>query len=69
LAVFDQCRCTESRSLLEAYRAANYFTLAYDASSEDEIRSLIEQGKARAGIIIPQITTPVGPGKRRSGFI
>ena len=53
LAVFDQCRCSESRSLLEAYRAANYFTVAYDTGSEDEIRSLIEQGKARAGIIIP----------------
>jgi ABC-2 type transport system permease protein len=53
LAVYDQCRCSESRSLLDAYRAANYFKLAYEAGSEDEIRSLIEQGKARAGIIIP----------------
>jgi ABC-2 type transport system permease protein len=53
LVVFDQCRCSESRSLLNAYRAANYFKLAYDVGSEDEIRSLIEQGKARAGIIIP----------------
>ena len=25
LAVFDQCRCSESRSLLNAYRAADYF--------------------------------------------
>src|SRR5512140_25162 len=53
LAVFDQCRCSASRSLLDAYRAANYFKLAYEAGSEDEIRGLIEQGKARAGIIIP----------------
>lgn len=53
LAVFDQCRCTESRALLDAYRAADYFKLAYDVSSEDEIRTLIEQGDARAGIIIP----------------
>jgi len=53
LAVFDQCRCVESRTLLNAYRAANYFTIAYDTSSEDQIRNLIEQGKARAGIIIP----------------
>ena len=29
------------------------FKLAYDVGSEDEIRILIEQGKARAGIIIP----------------
>jgi ABC-2 type transport system permease protein len=53
LAVFDQCRCTESRSLLDAYRAADYFRIAYDVGSEDDIRTLIEQGKARAGVIIP----------------
>ena len=38
LAVFDQCRCAESRALLDAYRAADYFQLAYTAGSEDEIR-------------------------------
>lgn len=53
LAVLDQCRCPESRALLDAYRAADYFLLAYDVGSEDEIRVLIEQGDARAGIIIP----------------
>lgn len=53
LAVYDQCRCTESRSLLDAYRAADYFHLAYSVSSEDEIRTLIEGGEARAAIIIP----------------
>jgi ABC-2 type transport system permease protein len=53
LAVFDQCRCVESRKLLDAYRSADYFKLAYEVGSQDEIRTLIEQGKARAGIIIP----------------
>ena len=53
LAVFDQCLCPESRSLLDAYRSADYFKLAYFTSSEEQIRSLIEQGQARAGIIIP----------------
>jgi len=53
LAVFDQCRCVESRLLLDAYRAADYFRLAYDVGSEDEIRTLIERGDARAGIIVP----------------
>jgi ABC-2 type transport system permease protein len=53
LAVFDQCRCPESRKLLDAYRVADYFRLAYEVGSQDDIRSLIEQGKARAGIIIP----------------
>jgi ABC-2 type transport system permease protein len=53
LVVFDQCRCPQSRSLLDAYLVSDYFKLAYDAGSEDEIRSLIERGKVRAGIIIP----------------
>jgi ABC-2 type transport system permease protein len=54
LAVFDQCNCAESRSLLDAYRAADYFKMAYAVGSEDELRGLIENGDARAGIIIPQ---------------
>ncbi|MBN2388146.1 MAG: ABC transporter permease [Anaerolineales bacterium] len=53
LAVFDQCRCAESRQLLDAYRAADYFHLAYVVGSEDELRILIEHGDARAGLIIP----------------
>jgi ABC-2 type transport system permease protein len=53
LAVFDQCRCAESRSLLDVYRSADYFKLAYMVGSENEIRTLIEQGDARAGLIIP----------------
>lgn len=53
LAVFDQDRTPAARRLLDAYRAADYFTLAYDVSSEDELRSLIDGGRARAGLIIP----------------
>ncbi|HTX92314.1 MAG TPA: ABC transporter permease [Anaerolineales bacterium] len=70
LAVLDQCRCAESRSLLDAYRAANYFKLAYDVGSEDDIRSLIEQGKARAGIIIPpDYNTLLAQGNAEVAFI
>ena len=53
LAVFDQCRCTESRLLLDSYRAADYFRIAYTTGSEDELRGLIENGQVRAGILIP----------------
>ncbi len=53
LAVLDQCRCAESRSLLDAYRSADYFKLTYSVDSEAEIRTLIEHGDARAAIIIP----------------
>ena len=31
IAVFDQCQCTESRALMDAYRAADYFQLNYVA--------------------------------------
>jgi ABC-2 type transport system permease protein len=70
LAVFDQCRCSESRSLLDSYRAADYFRLAYMVGSEDEIRILIEQGEARAGIIIPpDYNTRLAEGKAQVAFI
>jgi ABC-2 type transport system permease protein len=70
LAVYDQCRCPESHTLLDAYRAANYFKLAFDASSEDQIRGLIEQGRARAGILIPpDYNTQLAHGKAEVAFI
>ena len=70
LAVFDQCRCAESRSLLDAYRAADYFRLAYDVGSEDEIRVLIEQGDVRGGIIIPpDYNAQLAEGKAQVAFI
>ncbi|MCJ7512871.1 MAG: ABC transporter permease [Anaerolineales bacterium] len=53
LAVFDQDRGPEARRLLDAYRAADYFRLAYDVDSEAQLRSLIESGRARAGLVIP----------------
>ncbi|MBI5933353.1 MAG: ABC transporter permease [Chloroflexi bacterium] len=53
LAVLDQSRSPESRALLDAYRAADYFRIAYDVHSEAEIEALIESGKARAAVIIP----------------
>ena len=53
LAVFDQCRCTESRTLLDSYRAADYFQIAYTVGSENELRRLIENGQVRAAILIP----------------
>lgn len=53
LAVFDQDRGPEARSLLDAYRTADYFRIAYDVGSEAELRTLIDNGDARAGLIIP----------------
>jgi ABC-2 type transport system permease protein len=53
LAVLDQSRSPESRALLDSYRAADYFRIAYDVQSEAEIEMLISRGDARAALIIP----------------
>jgi ABC-2 type transport system permease protein len=53
LAVYDQDRGAQARLLLAAYRTADYFKITYDVSSEEELRSMIDSGKARAGLIIP----------------
>jgi ABC-2 type transport system permease protein len=53
LAVFNQSYSAESRALLEAYRASDYFEIAYSAASESEIQTLIETGQANAALIIP----------------
>ncbi len=53
LAVYDQDRGPAARALLDAFRAADYFRLAFDVQSEEEMRDLIDRGDARAGLIIP----------------
>jgi ABC-2 type transport system permease protein len=53
MAIFDQDRGSEARRLLDAYRAADTFDIAYDVDSELELRRLIDGGAARAGLIIP----------------
>ncbi|MBA3531808.1 MAG: ABC transporter permease [Ardenticatenales bacterium] len=53
LAVWDQDKSAASRGLLASYRAAEYFHLDYEVESEDEMRALVESGKARAAILIP----------------
>jgi ABC-2 type transport system permease protein len=53
LAVFDQDRGAAARRLLDAYRAADYFRVAFDVDSATEMGQLIDAGRARAGLIIP----------------
>ncbi|MEW6404013.1 MAG: ABC transporter permease [Chloroflexota bacterium] len=53
IAVLDQSRSPESRALLDAFRAADYFTIDYELQSEEEIQGLIDSGKIRAALIIP----------------
>lgn len=51
-AVFDADRTAQSRALIEAYRASDYFEIAYYVGSEDEIARLLDAGRVRAGIVI-----------------
>ena len=53
LAIYDQSGSAESRALLEAYRVADYFKVAFAADSEADLRFYIENGQAKAGLIIP----------------
>jgi ABC-2 type transport system permease protein len=53
LVVYDQDRGPAARELLNAYRAADYFQIAYDVDSEDALRDLIDRSEARVGLIIP----------------
>jgi ABC-2 type transport system permease protein len=53
LAVLDEDRSPAARDLLAAFRAADYFHIDYDVTSESEMRKLIDGGKAGAGLVIP----------------
>ena len=53
LVVLDQDLSQKSRELLDAYRAADYFHLAFFVTNVEDMRFLIDSNKARAGIIIP----------------
>ncbi|MBX3037564.1 MAG: ABC transporter permease [Anaerolineales bacterium] len=53
LAVWDQSKTTESRQLLDAFQASNYFKINYLVNSSDEYQALIESGDARVVLVIP----------------
>ncbi len=61
-AVLDQDHTLQSRELVDAYRASNYFDILYYVRSEEELGRLIDGGQAKAGIIIP-----TGYGESLSG--
>ncbi|MFN8629980.1 MAG: ABC transporter permease [Chloroflexota bacterium] len=53
LAVWDQDKSAESRRLIDAYGAADYFQYAFDVDSAAQISQLITMGDAQAGLTIP----------------
>jgi len=52
-AVLDADRTSQSRALIEAYRASNYFDIVAYVSDEEHLGRLLDQGTVRAGLIIP----------------
>ena len=50
--LFDQDHTQAARSLLDAYRAADYFSFDYEVQSAAEMQQLIDSGQAKAGLII-----------------
>jgi ABC-2 type transport system permease protein len=53
MTVWDQSKTTQSRALLDAFRAADYFTLDYSVGSQEEYQKLIEAGDTRVALVIP----------------
>ncbi|EIV99532.1 ABC transporter permease [Thermoanaerobacter siderophilus] len=53
MAVFDQSKTYESRNYIEAYKNSLYFNPDFYASSIDELNRLLDEGKVKAGLIIP----------------
>ncbi len=53
LAVLDQSRSSQSRALLDAFRATGYFVINYEVTNEQELERLIGGGQAKTGLIIP----------------
>jgi ABC-2 type transport system permease protein len=52
-AVLDADRSPESRALIDAYRASNYFTITENVDNQADLTRLIDAGTVRAGMIIP----------------
>lgn len=51
--VLDADRTSQSRELVAAYQASNYFNIVAYVSDYEELVHLLDRGKVRAGLIIP----------------
>jgi ABC-2 type transport system permease protein len=70
-AVYDGDQTTQSRQLLDAYRASGYFAFDQYVQSEGEIEAMLDRGTVQAGIIIPTGygTTLVRGGDAQVSFL
>lgn len=70
IAVLDQSQSAQSRELLDAFRAADYFRIDYVVGSTEEYQLLIESGKIRAALVIPpEYDVQVLDGKAQVLFV
>jgi ABC-2 type transport system permease protein len=58
-AVYDADKTMQSRQLIEAFRASDYFAISRYVSSEEELAALLDNGQARVGIVIPPATATI----------
>ena len=54
IAVLDRDNSPESRALVTAFAQSGYFTVRNTPSSEVEVGELIDRGKVRVGLVIPE---------------
>jgi ABC-2 type transport system permease protein len=52
-AVYDADKSPQSRNLIEAYQASNYFDIILYADKEEELRYLIDHNDVRSALVIP----------------
>ena len=52
-AVYDADKTSQSRALIDAYQASNYFDIVQYVEREEDLRYLIDRGDVRSGMIIP----------------
>ncbi len=52
-AVYDGDKSSQSRALIEAYRASNYFDIVKYVVKEDDVAYLIDHGDVRSALVIP----------------
>jgi ABC-2 type transport system permease protein len=52
-AVYDADRSPQSRDLVEAYQASNYFDIVEYVNDEDDLAYLIDHGDVRGALVIP----------------
>ena len=71
LVVFDQCRCSESRDLINAYNTADYFQIdPFMPTPKRRSATLIQAGTASAALIIPpDYNTRLVSGDAQVAFI